>query len=154
MESQICHQPAGSGGWEEPWRFRKGTMASTCLDARHFSSFLCATCAFQAATLVLELRGSESELVSLCVNSFKGTAFGSSIFFHWLNPCWFLQPEVMGTYLLGTGTLGWGASCGAGTPCSWEIPPEFLSTTCEWGTGLFHVCAAPTTLDVVFLIPQ
>ena len=25
------------------------------------------------------------------------------------NPCWFSQPEVTGTLLTGTGTLGWGA---------------------------------------------
>ena len=42
-------------------RFRKGTMASAHLDARHFSSSLYAAGALQAATLVLELRGSESE---------------------------------------------------------------------------------------------
>ena len=41
--------------------FRKGTMASAHLDARHFSSPMIITGAFQAATLVLELRGSESE---------------------------------------------------------------------------------------------
>ena len=41
--------------------FRNGTMASAFLDARHFSSSLCTTGAFQAATLVLELRGSESD---------------------------------------------------------------------------------------------
>ena len=34
---------------------------SSCLDAGHFSSSLHATGAFQAATLVLELKGSESE---------------------------------------------------------------------------------------------
>ena len=55
MESQIWHQLAGSveGG------FRKGTMASADLDARHFSFSLCATGSFQAFTMVLELRGSE-----------------------------------------------------------------------------------------------
>ena len=50
--------------------FRKGTMAflsgkklsfSSHLDSRPFTSSLYATGAFQAATLVLELRGSESE---------------------------------------------------------------------------------------------
>ena len=50
---------------------------------------------------------------SMC-GFFKGNC--SSNFFHQLNPCWFLQPEVMGTYLPGTGTLGWRARCGAGTP--------------------------------------
>ena len=41
--------------------FSKGTMASACLDARHFSFSLYASGAFQSATLVLELRGNESE---------------------------------------------------------------------------------------------
>ena len=57
MQSQIWRQLAGSvrGG------FRKGTMASAHLDARHFTFSLYITGAFQAATQVLELRGSESE---------------------------------------------------------------------------------------------
>ena len=57
MKPQIQHQLASSvvGG------FRKGTMASVYLDGRHFSSFFYTTGAFQAATLVLELRGRESE---------------------------------------------------------------------------------------------
>ena len=41
--------------------FRNGTKASAHLDAIYFSSSLYATDAFQAATLVLELRGNESE---------------------------------------------------------------------------------------------
>ena len=53
--------------------FRKGTVASvclsvwekalpsSCLDTRPFTSSLGATGAFQAVTLALELRGSESE---------------------------------------------------------------------------------------------
>ena len=57
LESLIWHQLAGSV--EE--RFRKGTMASACLDAKHFSFFPYTTGAFQAATPVLELKGSESE---------------------------------------------------------------------------------------------
>ena len=56
LESQIWHQLASSVGGEF-----KRTMDSACLDARHFSFFLYAMDAFQAATLVLELRGSESE---------------------------------------------------------------------------------------------
>ena len=57
MESQIWHQLAGSamGG------FRKGTMASAHLDARHFSFSQYATGVLQVATPVLELKGSESE---------------------------------------------------------------------------------------------
>ena len=42
--------------------FRKGTMASSHLDARHFSfSLYTHSGAFQAATLVPKLRGGESE---------------------------------------------------------------------------------------------
>ena len=85
--------------------------------------------------------------MSLCGGSLRGTAWGPRSFFHRLNLCWFLQPEVVGTYLPGTGTLGWGAWCGAGTPCSWDIPPKFLSTTCGCGTSPFHVCAPSTSLD-------
>ena len=57
MESQIWHQLAIFAVGV----FRKGTMASAQLDGRHFSFSLYTTGAFQAATLVLELRGSESE---------------------------------------------------------------------------------------------
>ena len=57
MESQIWHQPTGSvrGG------LSKGKMAFACPNTRHFSSSLYTAGALQAATLVLELRGSESE---------------------------------------------------------------------------------------------
>ena len=56
MKSQIwCELPDSLQGG-----FRKGTMASARLDARHFRFSLYATGAFQAATSVLELRGSET----------------------------------------------------------------------------------------------
>ena len=42
---------------------------------------------------------------------------------------------------------GQGAWCGAGIPCSQDIPPEVLSTTHGWRTGLFHICTPPTSLD-------
>ena len=62
MKSQIWHLLAG---FMAPWPcwggLRKWAMASACLDARHFSSSLYATGAFQAATPVPELRMSESE---------------------------------------------------------------------------------------------
>ena len=57
MESQIWHQLAGSVGG----RFRKWTVASAHLDAIHVSFSLKGIGAFQAPTLVLDLRGSESE---------------------------------------------------------------------------------------------
>ena len=57
MESQIRHQLAGSvwGG------FRKGTMASARRDVRHLCLPWHATGALQAATLLSEPKGSESE---------------------------------------------------------------------------------------------
>ena len=64
MESQIWHQLISSVGR----RFSKGTVASACLNARHFSSSLCTTGAFQAATPVLGLRGSESEWMIPCMD--------------------------------------------------------------------------------------
>ena len=55
---QLCGSVGGG--------FRNRTMASDYLDARYFSSSLYATGVFQAATPVLELRGSEflSEFLS------------------------------------------------------------------------------------------
>ena len=44
-------------------RVQKRVMASVHLDSRHFTSSPYATGVFQAATPVLELRGSESEYV-------------------------------------------------------------------------------------------
>ena len=56
-----------------------------------------------------------------------------------LNPCWFLQPEIMGTYFPGTGILAWGSYVGLG-PLDFEISLLFLSGTCgcetTWSTSL------------------
>ena len=72
MESQIWHLPAGSvtlsgegsekGHWPRPAFLSGRTLSlSSRLDAGHFSSSLYATGALQAATPVLELRGTASE---------------------------------------------------------------------------------------------
>ena len=72
MESQIWHLPASSvalwgkdsekGQWPLPtFLSRRKLSPSSPLDVRHFSVSLYTTGAFQVATLVLELRGSESE---------------------------------------------------------------------------------------------
>ena len=83
-------------------------------DARQFSSSPYVHDAFQAA---LELRENESK--SMC-GPFKRNSLELQLpsvsCSH--NPCWFLKPEVMGTSLPGTETLGWGAWCGAGNSCS------------------------------------
>ena len=78
--------------------------------------------------------------MSLCVGLEE--LIGLQQFFHQLNLCWFLQPEVVGIYLPGTGTLGWGAWYVSGAPCSQDIPPEFLFTT----NGLGPACSASVPL--------
>ena len=134
MESHKWHQLASCvAHWEEG--LEKGQWPLACLDVRHFRSSFYATNAFQASIPMLELRGSDSEYVSPCVDSLRVTSWDSSSFFHWLNHHWFLQPDVIGTYIPGIGTLCWGAWGGAGTSCSWDIPPQFLSTT--------YVCGEP-----------
>ena len=72
MESQIWRLPVGSvalsgegsvkGQWLLPiFLSGRKLSPSSHLDARHFSFSLNVTGAFEAATLVLELRGIESE---------------------------------------------------------------------------------------------
>ena len=53
----------------------------------------------------------------------------------------------MGTFLPGTEIPNCMAWYGARTPCSEDIPPEFLSTTGGCGTSLFCICAPSTSLD-------
>ena len=48
------------------------------------------------------------------MGSLRETAWGSRIFFHGLNTHWLLQTEVVGTYVPGTGTLGWRPGIGLG----------------------------------------
>ena len=45
---------------------------------------------------------------------------------------------------------GPGVWCGDGTPCSLDIPPKFLSTTCGCGTSPFCICSPPTSVDGYF----
>ena len=93
--------------------------------------------------------GAQKEWV--CVSpqegSVRGTAWYSKRFFHQFNPQWFLQSEVMGTYLHGTGTLYWREWCEADTPHSWDIPPEVLSSTHGYQTSHFHVSDTPISMD-------
>ena len=72
MESQIWHPPASSvtlleegsekGQWPLPaFLSGRNLSFSSHLDARHFSSSLYDTVVFQTATMVLEIRGGESQ---------------------------------------------------------------------------------------------
>ena len=141
MESQNWHQLAGLVGWG----FRKGTMASILLDASHFSSSLYATGAFQAAILVLELRGCESVYL-VVFGYFKRNCLGLQKFLPLTPIPLFLHPEVLGTYFPGIGTLGWVSPCGAGTSHSQDITPQFLYITCGCLTSLFFIFLPPTSL--------
>ena len=61
--------------------------------------------------------------------------------------------RVVGTYLPGSGILGWGVWCEAGAPRCQDIPPKFLCITCEWESSLFRVWPLlPVSMNVVSLI--
>ena len=136
MESQIWHRPAVSVAlWG---KVQKGTMASACLPVPQLSPW-CQTLRFLPLchwwlSSCYPVVGAQREWVwiSPCVGSLRGRAWDSRIFFYSPSPLRFSQPEVMQIYLPGTGTLGCGSWCRAGTPCSWDIPPELLSTTWVW----------------------
>ena len=158
MESQIWHQPTSSvAPWGEDsekgqWPLPAFLSSSSCLDASHFTSSLYATVPFKLLPWCWS-----SERISLSKSEwvpqeelFWTPTFSSTDSM----PTVFLQPKVMGTYLSGAGTLDWVAWCGAGTSHSWDIPPEFLSTTCECMTSPFHTSLPllPVWMDVVSLI--
>ena len=120
MKSQIWYLPAGfvalcgEGSEKEEWLLpallsRRKLSPSSCPDDRQFSSSLYVSGAFQSAAPM-----PESPAISVFLS---------------LNPCCFLQPEVMATSFPGTGTLGWG-SLGPFTP---KISlPIFMHYTWVW----------------------
>ena len=75
-ESQIWHQLAGSVGGG----FRKGTMASVPLEVRHFSPPSIPLVPFKLLPHCLSSKG--VSLSWVCVDSLRGTAWGSRSFFH------------------------------------------------------------------------
>ena len=88
--------------------------------ASHFGFFPCATGALPAVVLVLKPRQCDKSMVG----PLWGYSWESCSFFHRFSPHCFLQPEVVGTHLIGTGTLGWVVWCGAGIPCFRGITPD------------------------------
>ena len=52
-----------------------------------------------------------------------------------------------GNLSLWHGSPGLGAWCRAGTPCSQDIPPEFLSSIHGCGISPFCVSTSPTSMD-------
>ena len=114
---------------------RKGAIPSIRLDARYLSLPLHTTGSPQVATSAPEPQDSESEEVSPCVGSLRGTAWGSRNLFHQLNHCWILKPEVVGTYLPGTG--GPGVDLGL-LPLMISLSNFYLLW---YGTSPFCICA-------------
>ena len=78
-------------------------------------------------------------------------------FFHHPNPDWFLQPEVVATYLPGAGTLGWVVRTAARIPCSQGIPPIFIYHLWMWNhhsylhVSLHHTMSPCLSASLPFL---
>ena len=119
-----------------------------------------ATGALPAVDLVLNPRGGGVYVSpKTIVVPLRGVSWESHSFFHCPNPHWFLQPEVMGTYLPGSGTLGCMVWSGSGITCSQGIPPNLYPALVSvglpvpltlWVTPRLHVLrisASPTHLD-------
>ena len=150
MESHLCLALWICGG-----RAQKGTLASACLSVWEKAApqfwLLCQILKFLPICLSNCYPGAGAQRewvwVSPCLGFLRVTAWDSRSVFHWLNPHWFLHPEIMGTYLSGTGSLGWGARCGAGVPCSQNVPPQFLPATRVCGTSPFCFSVPPTIVN-------
>ena len=149
MESQIwCHHSVVlcGGRLAEKTMLLPGLSSFTWEEA--VSPLAYVTSLFPHMSLV------PSQLLPLCwipegicisPKSVSGPLTGCN-FFHCLNPHWFLQPEVTGTYLPGTGTLGWVVWSGAGVPRSWGMPPIFYPPHIDVGlpiTVSASLCAIP-----------
>ena len=71
--------------------------------------------------------GAESQRKWVCISPksiagpLKGISSESCSFFCCPNPPWFIQPEIIGTYLPVTGILDWVIWSWAGIPFSWGI---------------------------------
>ena len=83
--------------------------------------------------------------MSSCVGCLRGTAWGSSGFFHQLNSCCFLQLEIVGLIFLALES--WDRGPGVGLRL---FDPEIsLLNFYPHGCGVspFCACAPPTSLD-------
>ena len=150
MESQIANSVAlrGEGSEKGQWpAFLSGRRLSPSshLDNRHFTFSLFAIGAFQ---LLPECWSSGGvNLIKSLYGFFKRNCLGLQKFLPLSqSPLVFAARSYRDFpswhWNLGLGGLLWGW-----TPCSQDIPPEFLSTTCGCGTSSFHISAVPTSLD-------
>ena len=81
---------------------------------------------------------------SLKYGSLKQIKFSS--FFCHPNPHWFLQPEIIGTYLSSARTLGWAVWSGAGIALSQGIPPDFYPPYMNVGLSILPLPPTATSL--------
>ena len=93
--------------------------------------------------------------VSPYMGSFRGNAWILKVFISLSqNPRWVLHPEIVGTSLSGTGTLGWGLGVVLGHSGSSrgssaaKISLLILTAICAGGTSSFLVSTPPTSLQV------
>ena len=143
----LCADSLEKGQWLLP-TFPSGNkiFPSSCFDARHFSSSLYTTGAFSGYPSCYW--SSEGVNLSEFMHGFfKGNCLVVQKFLPLTQSPLVFHLEIMRTYFLGTGLLGWGPWCGAGTPCSQDIPPKFLSTIQGCGTSPFCISTPPTSLD-------
>ena len=126
MESQIWHLSFssvslwGEGSEKQQWPLSTFLSVESCPPALTLMPDTSVSPCKPLVPFKLLPQCWSSEGMSLSTSmysSFRGTAWDSSSFFHQLNPH-FLQPEVMGTYLPGTGNLGWRAWYWPWTSCS------------------------------------
>ena len=90
--------------------------------------------------------------VSPCMGSLRRTSWDSRGFFHELIPCWYLQSEVMRTYLPDTGTLGWGDLVWGWNSLLPRYPSQiFIHYTWKWDQPILCLCPSyQGWMDVVF----
>ena len=87
----LWEEGSEKGQWPLPaFMSERKLSPSSCLDARHLSSFLpvCHWCPSSCYPSAGAQRG--WVWVSSCVGSLRGTFWDSRGFFYWLNLCWFL----------------------------------------------------------------
>ena len=79
---------------------------------------------------------------AVCMGFLMGTVRDSRSLFHQLNPRWFLQPGFMGSYLPGTGTLGYGPGVGLELLGPVLPLPDFYLPHTDVGPA--HFCLYPS----------
>lgn len=142
LERATYPDSSGASPWSQtiyflliyPWRF-----PSCCLRAESQKQWVC-------------------QEVILCAGPLRGTPGNPAVLLTQIE-CPQILAAFMGTPLPGIGSLGWGAPCGVGIPCSSEGPcqlrylSQILTATCGCGASLFSISTSPISLVVPSLYP-